>query len=283
MTIPVIAQLDELRNTVSAWRRDGLRIALVPTMGALHEGHLDLVRHAATLADRVIVTVFVNPAQFAPTEDFGRYPRNLEQDYAALQNTRASALYAPGSDDMYAPGFTTRIALDGPAVGLESITRPHFFAGVALVVTKLFNRCQPDIALFGEKDYQQLKVITRITRDLDLPIEIIGVPTVREADGLARSSRNVYLSKDERAAAPLLFTALSELAALIAAGSPISPAVEQTKQALTKGGFQVDYVEVCDAESLRPAEHPTGRPLRVLAAAKLGATRLIDNVPVPQT
>ncbi|GGE47370.1 pantothenate synthetase 2 [Agaricicola taiwanensis] len=281
MTIPVIAQLDELRSTVAAWRADGQRIALVPTMGALHQGHLDLVRRAGELAERVVVSVFVNPTQFAPTEDFGRYPRDLERDYAALSGTAVSALYAPTAQDMYGPNFSTKISLEGPALGLESITRPHFFAGVALVVTKLFNRCAPDVALFGEKDYQQLKVISRMTKDLDLPVEIIGVPTTREADGLALSSRNVYLSEEERAVAPRLHMALQDLAQVVSRGDPIAAAVAQAREALAAAGFDVDYVEVRDAETLEAVE-AHDRPLRVLAAAKLGTTRLIDNIAVPR-
>jgi pantoate--beta-alanine ligase len=282
MTINVITQLSELRTTVGGWRRENKRIALVPTMGALHEGHLDLVRRAGEMADQVIVTIFVNPTQFAPTEDFGRYPRNLERDYAALNHSACSVLYAPDAEDMYAPGFATRVALDGPATGLESVARPHFFGGVALVVSKLFNRCAPDVALFGEKDYQQLKVITRMTRDLDMPIEIVGVPTTREADGLALSSRNVYLSEEERRLAPRLHAAITDLAQIVSRGGPIAPAIAQTHHALTETGFDVDYVEVRDAETLEVvAAHD--RPLRVLVAAKLGKTRLIDNVAVPRS
>jgi pantoate--beta-alanine ligase len=282
MSIPVIATVAELRSTVAGWRREGLRVALVPTMGALHDGHLDLVRRAASLADRTVVSIFVNPAQFAPTEDFGRYPRTLERDWVALGDTPCSAVYAPTVDDMYGAGFATQVTVRGPAEGLESVARPHFFAGVATVVTKLFTQCTPDIALFGEKDYQQLKVVTRLASDLDLGVEIVGAPTVREPDGLALSSRNAYLSDEERAIAPKLHATLADLARDIADGVEIEAATARARAKLTEAGFAVDYVEVRDAETLQPVAGVHRESLRALAAARLGATRLIDNLAVPE-
>jgi pantoate--beta-alanine ligase len=283
--VPVLRLLPELRARVAAWRRAGQSVALVPTMGALHEGHLSLVRLARSKSDRVIVSIFVNPTQFAPHEDFARYPRDEPGDVAKLAAVGCDLVWAPQQNDMYPEGFATRIVPGGVAEGLESDFRPHFFAGVATVCCKLFAQVQPDIALFGEKDYQQLCVVRQMVRDLDLPLEIVAAPTVREADGLALSSRNAYLSPEERRAAPVLFRAITRVAEAVARGEMIAPAVAQARDELEAAGFRVDYLEIRDAESLRPPERGSRRPLRVLAAAWLGKARLIDNVPatrVPQ-
>ncbi len=269
-----------LRERVAGWRQAGERVALVPTMGALHAGHVRLVERAAAEADRIVVSIFVNPAQFAPNEDFGRYPRTFGTDLAALSDTRTDAVYAPAVGDMYPEGFATRIAVAGPAEGLESASRPHFFGGVATVVAKLFIQCAPDVAIFGEKDFQQLAVVTRMARDLDLGVRIVGEPTMREADGLALSSRNAYLTPAERRTAPELHAAISDVAAAVRSGGDIGDATRQAAARLAAAGFVVDYVEVRDAETLGAADPSSRRPLRVLAAARLGATRLIDNVAV---
>ena len=273
---------EELRARTARWRAAGESIALVPTMGALHEGHLALVRRAAELAPHVVVSIFVNPTQFAPNEDFGRYPRTLEADVAALEATPAELVYAPDAETMYPEGFSTRVVPQGgPADGLESITRPHFFGGVATIVTKLFNQVQPDIALFGEKDYQQLRVVERMARDLDLGVRVIGVPTLRESDGLALSSRNRYLSFSERHLAPVLHRALADAAAEIAGGAPIAAVLAEARRALDMSGFTVDYFEARHAETLAPIASAAEGPIRLLTAAKLGSTRLIDNLAVP--
>ncbi|MBA4788220.1 MAG: pantoate--beta-alanine ligase [Rhizobiales bacterium] len=268
----------ELRGTLRALQMGGARIALVPTMGALHDGHLDLVRQAKALADKVVVSIFVNPTQFAPHEDFSRYPRTLERDVELLTGVGADFVYVPAASDMYPPGFATRIALDGPAEGLESEFRPHFFSGVAIVVSKLFLQSGADFAVFGEKDYQQLKVVTRLARDLDIPIEIVPGPTTREADGLALSSRNRYLSPEERATAPVISRSLAAAAAAIRAGTPPAEAAAAARDAIAAAGLKVDYVEARHAETLAALGAP-GEPIRLLAAAWLGKTRLIDNMP----
>jgi len=276
----VVRKLAPLRRIVARWRAAGETIALVPTMGALHAGHLALVRLARRRASRVVVSIFVNPAQFAPTEDFTTYPRTFVADVRALREARADIVWAPTVADMYPDGFAVQVVPAGPAaVGLEDAARPHFFAGVATVVAKLLIQCQPDIAVFGEKDYQQLRVVTVMARDLDLPVKIVGAPTVREADGLAMASRNAYLSPDERAVAPVLYRVLKLCAEKIAAGRPVAAILAEGRETLERAGFRLDYLEVRDAETLRL---PTkGRPLRLLAAATLGRTRLIDNVVVP--
>jgi pantoate--beta-alanine ligase len=251
----------------------------VPTMGALHAGHLALVRRARRRADRVAVSIFVNPAQFAPTEDFASYPRTFDSDIAALRNEGVDLVWVPTSDVMYPEGFATGVDVKGPAVaGLEDRFRPHFFGGVATVVAKLFAQVRPDFAVFGEKDYQQLKTVTRMAADLDLKVNVIGVPTVRETDGLALSSRNVYLSPAERAAAPTLYRTLKDSAARIAAGEPIAPVMSEGWLAIEEAGFAVDYFDARNAETLRRAETVQDGPLRLLVAARIGQTRLIDNV-----
>ncbi|MET0653805.1 MAG: pantoate--beta-alanine ligase [Hyphomicrobiaceae bacterium] len=277
--IPVIRAIPDLRAQVRSWRGRGESVALIPTMGALHEGHLQLVRLARSRAKRAVVSIFVNPTQFAPHEDFERYPRDEAGDLAKLAAVGCDAVWGPTLDVMYAEGFATRIVPAGAADGLESDFRPHFFGGVATVCCKLFTQVLPDIAVFGEKDYQQLMVVTQMVRDLDLPLEIVGAPTVREADGLAMSSRNAYLSAEERSAAPTMHRAIREVAARVAGGSDIEEATSAAKAALMQAGFgKIDYVEVRDAVTLKPVRPDAGRPLRVLAAAWLGKTRLIDNV-----
>nr|USU33900.1 pantoate--beta-alanine ligase [Methylobacterium sp. OTU13CASTA1] len=267
-----------LRAQGAAWRKAGESVVLVPTMGALHAGHLALVARARVLGRRVVASIFVNPTQFGPTEDFSRYPRDTEADLALLAEAGADAAYLPDVDAMYPPDFSTRVEVDSLTQGLCGQFRPGHFSGVATVVTKLLNRVQPDIALFGEKDYQQLQVIRRAVRDLDLPVEIQGVATLREADGLALSSRNRYLSPEERRAAPRLHAVLSAIATGLAAGAEAEPLVAGGRAELEAGGFSpVQYLEVRDAETLEPATRAS-RPVRVLAAAYLGRTRLIDNV-----
>ncbi|QCO14112.1 pantoate--beta-alanine ligase [Azospirillum brasilense] len=278
--LPVVRNVDDLRAQVAAWHRDGKTVALVPTMGALHDGHLALVRRARELADRVVSSVFVNPTQFAPHEDFDRYPRDEAGDSRKLASAGCHLLYAPTVRAMYPEGFATAISVGGPAEGLCGTFRPHMFGGVALVVTKLFLQAQPDVAVFGEKDYQQLMVIRRFARDLDIPVRVEGLPTVREADGLAMSSRNAYLSADERARAPELNRALRDAASALADGAEAAAVLETVRARITAAGFgSIDYVELRDADTLEPVTRAE-RPARLLAAAWMGKARLIDNVPV---
>jgi pantoate--beta-alanine ligase len=256
-------------------------VALVPTMGALHAGHLALVRRARRHAQRVIVSIFVNPAQFAPHEDLATYPRTWDADLASLARERVELVWAPPVSVMYPHGFATRVVPEGPATaGLEDAFRPHFFAGVATVVAKLFLQCRPDFAMFGEKDFQQLKVVTRLARDLDLRLRVIGVPTVREPDGLALSSRNAYLSPDERAVAPLLHRILTDCARKISAGSAVTGVLAGGHKAITAAGFTLDYLEARNADTLAPLRAAADEKIRILVAARLGRTRLIDNVGV---
>jgi pantoate--beta-alanine ligase len=273
--------LPALARVLAQWRRRRDTIALVPTMGALHAGHLALVRIAQRRADRVVVSIFVNPTQFAPHEDLATYPRTFAADVAALRALKADLVWAPAVETMYPSGFATRIVPDGPAkAGLEDAYRPHFFTGVATVVAKLLIQCRPDIAVFGEKDYQQLKVVTRLARDLGLKTRIVGEPIVREVDGLALSSRNRNLSSDERAAAAVLHRVLAESAKKIAAGKPISSVLDEGRVMITRAGFALDYLEARHAETLAPVASAKERPLRLLVAARIGKTRLIDNVAV---
>jgi pantoate--beta-alanine ligase len=277
----VIRALPALRRAIADFHARNCRIALVPTMGALHAGHLALVRAAQRRADRVIVSIFVNPTQFAPHEDLKTYPQTFAADIAALAAHKADLVWAPSVATMYPAGFATRIVPEGPATaGLEDAFRPHFFAGVATVVAKLLIQCEPDVAMFGEKDYQQLKVVTQLARDLDLKTRIVGAPIVREADGLALSSRNRYLSPAERAKAPALHRVLKECAAGIAAGKPIAAVLDQGGAAITGSGFALDYLEARHAETLAPIASPKAGPIRLLVAARIGTTRLIDNVAV---
>jgi pantoate--beta-alanine ligase len=253
-------------------------VALVPTMGALHAGHLSLVRLARRHAARVIVSIFVNPAQFAPHEDLATYPRTWAADTAGLANEGVDLIWAPSVGVMYPDGFATRVVPDGPAkVGLEDAFRPHFFAGVATVVAKLFLQCRPDVAIFGEKDFQQLKVITRLARDFDLRLKVIGAPIVREPDGLAMSSRNAYLTPAERAVAPVLHRTLKACSRRISAGSSLARVVADGRKAITAAGFALDYLEARNADTLAAVRGRADGPIRLLVAARLGKTRLIDN------
>ena len=275
----VARTIPSLRRSVELYRRAGDRIALVPTMGALHRGHMALVREARRRAKRVVVSIFVNPTQFAPHEDFASYPRTFATDVKVLREAGVNLVWAPSVGAMYPDGFATRIAPEGAAkVGLEDRFRPHFFGGVATVVAKLFTQVAPDIALFGQKDYQQLRVITQMAKDLDLPLKVIGVPTVREPDGLALSSRNVYLSTAERAVAPILQRVLKECAARINGGEEIAKVLEVGRIEVDLAGFALDYLEARHALTLTPITSQKDGPVRLLVAARLGKTRLIDNI-----
>jgi pantoate--beta-alanine ligase len=277
----VISTLPALRRAIANFRARGRTIALVPTMGALHEGHFSLVRRARSRADCVVVSIFVNPTQFAPHEDLTTYPRTLAADVAALAERQVALIWAPSAQTMYPDGFATRVVPGGPAtVGLEDASRPHFFAGVATVVAKLLIQCEPDIALFGEKDYQQLKVVTQLGRDLGLKTRIVGAPIVRERDGLALSSRNRYLAPAQRQTAPILYRALKEAAAKIGAGAPVAEVLKQAREAIARGGLQLDYFEARHANTLEPLKGSVGEPIRLLAAVRIGTTRLIDNLAV---
>jgi pantoate--beta-alanine ligase len=277
----IVRTVKSLRASVAALRGNRRTIALVPTMGALHDGHISLVRFAHRRADRVAASIFVNPTQFGPQEDFGRYPRTWKTDIAALAAEKVDLVYAPAVEEIYPADFATKIIPDGPArAGLEDKFRPHFFSGVATVVAKLLIESMPDIAIFGEKDYQQLLVIRRMARDLDLPVKILGCAIVREKDGLALSSRNVYLSPAEREAAPALYRALKRSIATIAKGERIADVLLQGKTAIEQAGFVVDYFEARNADTLAPVRSLADGPIRMLVAAKLGNTRLIDNMAV---
>jgi pantoate--beta-alanine ligase len=279
--VPVVSTIPELRAYVRERRAAGERIGLVPTMGALHEGHLSLVETVQRRADRVIATIFVNPAQFGPGEDFAKYPRTLAADLDRLASVRADLAFAPSVADIYPEGFATRVEMDGPAkAGLEDRFRPTHFCGVATVVTKLLNQAQADVAVFGEKDFQQLLVIRRLARDLDIATEIVAAPTRREADGLAMSSRNVYLSAEDRRRAPALFRALSQAARRIATGEEIGHVMSEAAEAVASAGFDIDYLEARHAETLERVVTQGDGPVRLLAAARLGATRLIDTLAV---
>jgi pantoate--beta-alanine ligase len=252
---------------------------LVPTMGALHEGHLSLVRLAREKADKVVVSIFVNPTQFAPHEDFKDYPRELERDRAKLADENVDLIYAPAPGVMYAPDASTRVQVEGLSEPLCGISRPHFFGGVATIVTKLLIQCEPDMAIFGEKDYQQLLVIRRMVRDLSLPVEICSGPIIREKNGLALSSRNAYLNKAQQRIAPALYLHMRKAVRMIKAGAAIPAVLEKTKKALSADGFdKIDYLEVHDAETLAMVTKSTRSPARLFAAVWLGQTRLIDNI-----
>jgi pantoate--beta-alanine ligase len=279
---PTVARtVPSLRRALAPFRDTGERIALVPTMGALHRGHLALVREARRRARRVVVSIFVNPTQFAPYEDFGSYPRGFAADLKALSAAKADLVWAPSAEVMYPAGFATRIEPQGAAkVGLEDKFRPHFFGGVATVVAKLFTQTAPDFALFGEKDYQQLRVVTQMAKDLDLAVKVIGVPTVREQDRLALSSRNAYLSAAERRVAPTLYRVLSANAKRIKQGEPIEMVLEEARAEIGRAGFALDYLEARHALTLAPIVSRKDGPIRLLVAAKIGKTRLIDNLGV---
>ncbi|MDP5280906.1 pantoate--beta-alanine ligase [Sphingomonas sp. DG1-23] len=273
-----VRQLDALRGAVATWRAAGERVALVPTMGALHDGHMALVEAARRAAQRVVVSIFVNPKQFGPNEDLAKYPRKELADTRMLTAAGVDLLWLPPVEVIYPEGFATNISISGISEVLDGAHRPGHFDGVATVVAKLFNQVRPDIALFGEKDWQQLAVIRRLTTDLDLDIEIQGVPTQREDDGLALSSRNAYLIPEERAQAVALPRALGLAERTIAKGGDPEAALAQARETLIAAGFEVDYVVLADAETL--SEPIEGRAMRLLAAARLGGTRLIDNIPV---
>ena len=279
---PLIARtVPTLRRAVDNLRKRKAIIALVPTMGALHDGHVSLVRLAKRRASRVVVSIFVNPTQFAPTEDFGAYPRTWKADIARLAAEDVDIVWHPGVGAMYPEGFATRIVPEGPALaGLEDRFRPHFFGGVATVVGKLFMQCRPDFAMFGEKDFQQLRVVTQMARDLDLGVKVVGSRTVRERDGLAMSSRNVYLSPEERQTAAILYRAMKDSAGRIRAGEAIASAMIRGAATIEAAGFALDYYEARHAETLAPVTSRKDGPLRILVAAKLGTTRLIDNIAV---
>ncbi len=275
-----VRDVDSLRRRVRTWRREGLSVALVPTMGALHKGHLVLMDRALKMADRVVASIFVNPKQFGPSEDFALYPRRETEDFEMLNAAGVHLLFAPDVATMYPPGFAASVHIGELTAILDGAHRAGHFDGVATVVAKLLLQSLPDIALFGEKDYQQLTLIRRLVSDLNIPVDIIGVETVRAADGLAMSSRNAYLTPGERSQAPALYRAISTAAAAIASGGDIATALEAARAEILKGGFgDVDYVEARHAETLAPLTSRT-EPGRVLAAAQLGRARLIDNVAI---
>ncbi|WP_277970685.1 pantoate--beta-alanine ligase [Sphingomonas echinoides] len=275
-----IRTLSALRAAIADFRSGGSDIALVPTMGALHRGHIALIETARRQGRKVVASIFVNPKQFGPNEDLARYPRREAADARMLTEAGCDILWLPPVEDMYPTGFATNISVSGVSEGLDGAARPGHFDGVATVVAKLFNQVRPDIALFGEKDFQQLAVIRRMVSDLDFGIEIEGVPTQRDDDGLALSSRNVYLDDGQRAAAVALPRALGDAARAILRGDSPADVLAAARDSLTGAGFAVDYIELVDAETLA-SDAPGSRPRRLLAAARLGGTRLIDNLDVP--
>jgi pantoate--beta-alanine ligase len=276
----IVRNITSLRRETARWREEGLSYAIVPTMGALHEGHLDLVREGFKRADRVVVSIFVNPKQFGAKEDLSRYPRDEEGDVEKLSSEGVPLIYAPTPDSIYPLDFATTIHIEGPAmVGLEDKYRPHFFDGVATVVSKLFIQSGADFAMFGEKDYQQLMVVTRVAKDMNIPIVVVGITTRREDDGLAMSSRNRYLSKTERTQATAIHKNLQQAAEKIRGGINQQTATRAASRSLTTLGFKVDYVTARNAETLAVPQS-ADEPLRLIAAAWLGKTRLIDNIAV---
>jgi len=278
--LPVVRTVAELRAQVRAWRQAGLRVGFVPTMGALHEGHLSLVRLARTRGERVVASIFVNPTQFAPHEDFEAYPRDEAGDMAQLAAAGCDLLFAPSVEEMYPAGAATTVTVAGVTESMDGIARPAHFAGVATVVTKLLNQCAPDVAVFGQKDFQQLQVIRRLAQDLDIPVEIIGAPTARAADGLALSSRNAYLSADERKVAVRLNEILRDALDRLRRGEPVEATEAHAVADLQAAGFsRIDYVEARTPDTLaRLGPGPAEGPIRLLAAAHIGRTRLIDNM-----
>ncbi len=283
MTHPAVHKtVTGLRAAIAGWRAAGEKVALVPTMGALHAGHVSLVEIARQHARRVVVSVFVNPTQFSADEDFSRYPRDFDRDLAMLAEAGADAVFHPDAAEMYPEGFATTVSLAGPATaGLEDRFRPTHFQGVATVVAKLLIQSAPDVAVFGEKDYQQLAVIRRMARDLDLPVAIVGAPIVREKDGLAMSSRNVYLDERQRKFSGTLYMAMEWAARRVGEGDDPVVALRESAASICADGFQIDYIELRDAATLAPAEPGRREGLRVLVAARMGKTRLIDNIAVP--
>ena len=282
MTAPrIVRTLPALRNALSDLRKRNARVGLIATMGALHDGHLSLVRLAKKHADRIVVSIFVNPTQFAAHEDFGSYPRTLKTDVAKLSGEGVDLVWSPDAKTMYPDGFATRIGPEGPALaGLEDRFRPHFFGGVATVVGKLFNQVRPHVTVFGEKDYQQLQVVPRLSRDLDMGVRAIGAPVIRERDGLAMSSRNAYLSADERGRAPVLHRVLKASAKAIRDGASPNGVLTKGVKAIEAEGFVMDYLEARHAQTLAPVSSLKDGPIRLLVAARIGTTRLIDNVRV---
>ncbi|OOY04480.1 pantoate--beta-alanine ligase [Thioclava sp. F28-4] len=276
----VIRKAAELRDKVAAWKRSGMLVGVVPTMGALHDGHLSLARAARKQSDRVIVTVFVNPMQFNNASDLDKYPRDEAQDLALLEAEGVDVLFAPGVDEVYPDGFATTVSVAGITEPLEGAFRPGHFDGVATVCSKLFGMTQAGRAFFGEKDWQQLQVVQQLTRDLNMPIRIIGCPTIREEDGLAMSSRNVRLTEAERKLAPRLHTVMQEAAAKIRDGVPVEGALNDAKTELKDAGFgALDYLELRTVDGLKPATD-LSQPARMLVAIWLGDVRLIDNIAV---
>ncbi len=276
----IIRAVASLADAIAEVRGEGATLALVPTMGALHAGHMALVTEARKQADRVAATIFVNPLQFGAGEDLDRYPRQEERDAAMLREAGCDLLWLPTAQELYPAGFATTVSVGGVSERWDGAARPGHFAGVATVVAKLLVAVRPDVALFGEKDFQQLAVIRRMVTDLGLPVDIVGVPTVRDADGLALSSRNAYLSADERARALALPRALEEARAAVLAGEPVAGVLERSEGRLAGAGFgKVDYVALVDAHTLEPLDAPTGE-MRLIAAASIGGTRLIDNLAV---
>ena len=281
MQIATARDVAQLRAQVGAWRAAGGRVALAPTMGALHEGHMTLIAEGLRRADHVVASVFVNPTQFGPSEDYSAYPRGEARDASLLESAGCGLMYAPSVEVMYPAGFATTVSVSGVSEPLEGVARPGHFAGVATVVAKLFAQASPDVAIFGEKDFQQLQVIRRMTADLDLPVEIVGAPTARDEHGLALSSRNAYLTDAERDIARRLNVVLAEAAARARAGGEITATEAAATQALTRLGFKVDYVAIVRRDDLQPfASGRVEGPARALVAARLGRTRLIDNLPV---
>ena len=276
----IVRTVAELRSHISMWRREGLSVALVPTMGSLHAGHLSLMKVGKERSDRVIATIFVNPLQFAPNEDFETYPRREDSDIQKLVEEDIDLLFAPDVNEMYRPDATTTINVGGLTDCLCALSRPGFFDGVATVVTKLLLQALPDIAIFGEKDYQQLLVIKRLATDLDIPVEIIGAPTIREEDGLALSSRNVYLDTKSRSIAPSMYNILTQYASDISNGNDIKKSLQLAKQNMQKSGFEkIEYLDLRSSQTLQ-ACNDIKRPSRLFAAAWLGSTRLIDNLAI---
>ena len=273
-----VRQLSELRDAISGFRAAGERVAFVPTMGALHAGHMALVAEAKLAAARVVVSIFVNPKQFGPNEDLAKYPRKEQVDSRLLSDAGVDLLWLPAVETMYPEGHSTNISVTGVSEPLDGASRPGHFDGVATVVAKLFNQVKPDVALFGEKDFQQLAVIRRMVADLDFDIDVRGVPTQRDDDGLALSSRNVYLMPEDRAAAVALPRALGVAAKAVEKGEDVDATLAVARASLEAAGFEIDYIELADAETL--GAPVAGKPRRLLTAARIGGTRLIDNIPV---
>lgn len=276
----IIRKLGPLRDALEVFRKSDCKIGLVPTMGALHAGHMRLVEVAKEQCDIVVTSIFVNPAQFSEGEDLDTYPRQEAEDLALLETAGVELVWAPTLDQIYPDGYSTKVYVDGLSEGLDTLTRPDFFEGIATVVTKLFNQVRPDAAYFGEKDFQQLSIIKRLTRDLDFTHEVVGVETVREEDGLALSSRNAYLSKEERKKASLLPQIMADTVSKLIAGNDVQSTLEEAKSELLHHDFHtIDYLEVREAANLTPVEKIT-RPSRLFVAAHMGKTRLIDNMAI---